>query len=599
MQFTIRQFIIVQCTFIPVACAVLVLAGCAAPAVKPSTTDVSAAEATSKPPVAVRVMPVAAPAKPRNLPAQELDDDKLYAFLVGEIANQRGFGAVATEAYMDLAKSTRDPRIAERATQIALASKQLPKALAAAQLWKELEPEAANASQTVTALLVSQGKLSEAAAPLKSLLASEGADAGHTFMQINALLAKQTDKAGVLKLVREVAADYPQFPEAHFAIAQAAMGTKQFDVAKSETDAALKLRPGWEQAALLHVDALRQPIAKPAAAIAYLKKFVADYPAAREARLSLAQLYASDKNFPAARTEFEGILSGASNNPDLTVAIALLLFQNGDTEGAEKYFKQAKTLQYKEPDLIQAYLAQLYEDSKRYDDAIRAYKEVGRGEQYFPAQLKVAMLLGKQNKLEDGRAYLKSLMPETSEQRTQIVLADASLLRDAKRYAEAYEVLSTALKEQPDSQDLLYERAMTAEKLEKLDVLEQDLRRLIQVAPEYAHAYNALGYTLADRTTRFQEALTLIEKAHSLSPDDPFIQDSLGWVHFRMGDLEKGAALLKDAYAKKPDAEIAAHLGEVLWAQGARDEALKLWHTSLKNNPGNESLEAVLKKFKK
>jgi tetratricopeptide (TPR) repeat protein len=580
-------------------CAALVLAGCAAPGVKTDAPDTAMADNSAKPSVTVKVVPKPAPVRTRNLPAQELNDDKLYAFLVGEIANQRGNGAVATEAYLDLAKSTRDPRIAERATQIALSARQLPKALAAAQLWKELEPEAASASQTVTALLVSQGKLSEAAEPLKSLLASEGAEAGNTFMQINALLGKQTDKAGVLKLVREVATGYPQFPEAHYAIAQAAMGTKQFDVVKSETDAALKLRPGWEQAALLHAEALRQPDAKSTEATAYLKKFVANYPTAREARLSLAQSYASDKNFPAARAEFEGILSGAANNPDLTVAIALLLLQNGDTEGAEKYFRQAKSLQYKEPDLIQIYLAQLYEESKRYDDAIKAYKEISRGEQYFSSQLKVASLLGKQNKLDEGRAYLQTLAAETPEQRTQIILADASLLRDAKRNREAYDLLSAALKEQPDSQDLLYERAMAAEKLEKLDVLEQDLRRLIQVAPEYAHAYNALGYTLADRTTRFQEALTLIEKALSLAPDDPFIQDSLGWVYFRMGNLEKGAAILKDAYAKKPDAEIAAHLGEVLWAQGSRDEALKLWNTALKNNPGNESLEALLKKFNK
>ncbi|MGB8600437.1 MAG: tetratricopeptide repeat protein, partial [Burkholderiales bacterium] len=145
----------------------------------------------------------------------------------------------------------------------------------------------------------------------------------------------------------------------------------------------------------------------------------------------------------------------------------------------------------------------------------------------------------------------------------------------------------------------LYDRAMVAEKLEKYDVLEKDLRLLIQIAPEYAHAYNALGYTFAERNTRLPEALELIEKANSLAPDDPFIQDSLGWVHFRLGNVEKAAAILKDAYAKKPDAEIAAHLGEVLWAQGARDEAMKLLSSSMKEYPQNEALEAIMKKLKK
>jgi tetratricopeptide (TPR) repeat protein len=582
-----------------VASLAATLAACA-------TTPVKTAEpAAASDAVALKSLPMPTKVTPkpeireRQLPIQELDDDKLYAFLVGEIANQRGQGAVASEAYLDLAKSTRDPRIAERATQIALAARQLPKALAAAQLWKELDPGAVNASQTVTALLVSQGKLGEAVAPLKALLASEGSEAGNTFMQMNALLAKQSDKAGVLQLVRDVAKGYEKMPESHFAIAQAAMSAKQFDVAKNETIIALKLKPEWEQAALLHSDALRQSEGKTAGASAFLKKFVAANKGAREARLSLAQMYAADKNFPAARAEFESILGGASNNPDLMVAIALLLYQNGDNEGAEKYFKQAKANNYKEPDLIQIYVGQMFEDAKRYDEAANAYQQVGRGQQYFPAQLKVAAMLGKQNKIDAALAHLKTLQVENPDQRAQLIQAETALLRDAKRNQEAFDLLNRALAEQPQAQDLLYDRAMVAEKLEKLDVLEKDLRLVIQIAPDNAHAYNALGYTFAERNIRLPEALQLIEKAHALSPDDPFIQDSLGWVHFRMGNLDKAATILKDAYAKKPDAEIAAHLGEVLWTQGARDEAMKLLSASMKAHPENESLEAVMKKFKK
>lgn len=581
--------------FVLAACVAVTLAACASAPVKTGEAPV-ASEAPGM--AAVRAKMAKAEAAPRALPAQELDDDKLYAFLVGEVANQRGQGAVASEAYLDLAKSTRDPRIAERATQIALTARQLPKALAAAQLWKELEPNSTNAAQTVTALLVSQGKLNDAVAPLKALLASEGGEAGNTFMQMNALLAKQSDKAGVLQLVREVAQGYEKLPESHFAIAQAALSARKFDVAKNETIIALKLRPDWEQAALLHADALRLADGKPIAAAGFLKKFVAAHPSAREARLSLAQLYALDKNYPAARAEFESILGGASNNPDLMVAIALLLYQNGDNEGAEKYFKQAKANNYKEPDLIQVYVAQLHEDAKRYEEALAAYKLVGGGQQYFPAQLKIAALLGKLGKLDAARAHLKTIQAETQEQRDQVLLSETALLREAKRNQEAFDLLDRALALQPQSQDLLYDRAMVAEKLEKFDVLERDLRRLIQIAPEYAQAYNALGYTFADRNMRLAEALELIEKAHALSPDDPFIQDSLGWVHFRLGNLEKAAAILKDAYAKRPDAEIAAHLGEVLWAQGARDEAMKILTASMKEHPQNESLEATMKKLK-
>ncbi|MGB8598377.1 MAG: tetratricopeptide repeat protein, partial [Burkholderiales bacterium] len=441
--------------FLFVASVAATLAACVDTPVKTADTPIG-----SETPRPVRTKIIKAEALPRNLPAQELDDDKLYAFLVGEIANQRGQGAVASEAYLDLAKSTRDPRIAERATQIALTARQLPQALAAARLWKELEPESTNASQTLAALLVSQGKLSEAVAPLKALLASEGSEAGNTFMQMNALLAKQSDKAGVLQLVRDVAAGFQTLPESHFAIAQAAIGAKQFALVKSETVIALKLKPGWEQAALLQAEALREADGKPAAAIAFLKNFLTSHQGAREARLSLAQLYASEKNYPAARAEFETILSGAANNPDLTVAIALLLYQNGDIEGAEKYFRQAKANNYKEPDLIQIYMAQIHEDGKRYDEAIAAYKAVGRGQQYFSAQLKVAAILGKQNRLEAARAHLKTVQAETAEQRAQIILAETALLRDAKRNQDAYDLLNRALAEQPQSQDLLYDRAM-------------------------------------------------------------------------------------------------------------------------------------------
>jgi tetratricopeptide (TPR) repeat protein len=581
--------------FVFVTCVAATLTACAN--VPLNTADTG--DVIEKPALAKSIKIVKPESGPRSLPAQELDDDKLYAFLVGEIANQRGLGAVASEAYLDLAKSTRDPRIAERATQIALAARQLPKALAAAQLWKELEPNAANASQTVAALLVSQGKLNEAATPLKALLASEGSEAGNTFMQMNALLAKQADKVGVLQLVRDVAAGYPNIPESHYAIAQAAFNAKQFDVVKKETAMALKLKPDWEQAAMLHTEALRQPGNPAGSATTFLKNFVASNKSAREARLSLAQIYASEKNYPAARAEFESILIGADKNPDLMVAIALLLYQNGDMVGAEKYFKQANANNYKEPDLVQVYIGQIYEDGKRYDEAIAAYKLVGQGQQYLPAQLKIAGILGKQNKVDAARAHLKALQPETPDQRDQIIMAETAVLREAKRNQEAFDLINRALAEQPQSQDLLYDRAMLAEKLEKFDVLEQDLRRLIQIAPDYAQAYNALGYTFADRNMRLPEALQLIEKAHSLAPDDPFIQDSLGWVHFRLGNMEKAATILKDAYAKKPDAEIAAHLSEVLWAQGARDEAMKLLTASMKENPQNESLEATMKKFKK
>jgi tetratricopeptide (TPR) repeat protein len=179
----------------------------------------------------------------------------------------------------------------------------------------------------------------------------------------------------------------------------------------------------------------------------------------------------------------------------------------------------------------------------------------------------------------------------------QLILAEAQLLRDAQAYKEAFDLLGKALERLPNYTDLLYDHAMLAEKVERLDVLEQNLRKVIQLKPDHAHAYNALGYTLADHNDRLGEAKNYIEKALKLSPDDPFIMDSMGWVEYRLGNLDEGISFLRKAFGVQPDPEIAAHLGEVLWAQGKRDEALKVWRESLKENPDNQLLNDTFKKF--
>jgi len=186
----------------------------------------------------------------------------------------------------------------------------------------------------------------------------------------------------------------------------------------------------------------------------------------------------------------------------------------------------------------------------------------------------------------------------TPEDRIQMIQVEAQLLRDAKEWNETYALLNGAVKQYPDSFELLYDRAMAAERLDRLDVAESDLRRVIKMKPDYAHAYNALGYTLAEKTNRLTEARTLIEQAIKLSPDDPFILDSLGWVNYRQGHLEEALKILQSAYGQRADPEIAAHLGEVLWKIGQRDEARKVWRTALAENPEHETLLAVIQKFK-
>ncbi len=235
----------------------------------------------------------------------------------------------------------------------------------------------------------------------------------------------------------------------------------------------------------------------------------------------------------------------------------------------------------------------------KLDKAMEWYRSVTSGTQYIPAQIKYALLLSKTGKMDEGLQHLHQLPITNDQQRAQLTVAEAQLLREAGDYKKAFQLLSDALKKLPDYPDLLYDRALAAEKIGKSDIMEQDLRKLIQLRPDHAHAYNALGYGLAEHSDRLPEALELIEKAIKLSPDDPYIMDSLGWVHYRMGNLNQGLSYLRQAFGLNPDPEIAAHLGEVLWVQGTREEAKDVWQSTLKNHPDNEVLLGTMKKFMK
>jgi tetratricopeptide (TPR) repeat protein len=280
------------------------------------------------------------------------------------------------------------------------------------------------------------------------------------------------------------------------------------------------------------------------------------------------------------------------------MAVGLLSLQLNDLDAAEMHFKRALELGYKDENVVRMYLGQINEARQRYDEAATWYGNVSMSEQYLPAQVRLAALLARQGKLDEARKNLQELPTQNNQQRVGLIQAEAELLREAKLYQEVYDLLTRSLEKLPNYPELLYDHGMAAEKLDKLAVMEQDLRKLIQLKPDHAHAYNALGYTLADRTNRLEEAKQLVEQALKLSPDDPFIMDSMGWVFYRMGKLPDALDFLKRAFERRADPEIAAHLGEVLWVQGNRDEADKLWSTAIKRNPENEALIAVIKKFK-
>ncbi|MEI6723432.1 MAG: tetratricopeptide repeat protein, partial [Betaproteobacteria bacterium] len=262
----------------------------------------------------------------------------------------------------------------------------------------------------------------------------------------------------------------------------------------------------------------------------------------------------------------------------------------------EAYLSKLLQTRFRDKNGVRFTLGQLAEEKKDLPAALKWYSQVESGEQFVPSRLRYAMVLSKQGKLAEAREYLRSA--DAGEQQVQMQIAEAQLLRDANQNTEAFKVLAQALQAQPDQPDLLYDHALTAEKLERFDILESNLNKLIKLKPDHAHAYNALGYSFAERNVRLEEAKKLIEKAMLLAPEDLFIVDSMGWIYYRMGDYPRSIEYLRRAWNGRPDGEIGAHLGEVLWVSGERAEAERIWQEAVKNSPENDALQKTIKRFK-
>jgi tetratricopeptide (TPR) repeat protein len=566
--------------------------------------------ALAQPALPVPSAPVQAPSASGDLPTG-LSADLFYRLLLGDIALQRGDAALAARAYLEVAQELKDVRLARRAAEIAYATRQRATAEAAATLWLELAPDAERPQQILAALAgggpVARegegGAPSEAdlKARLEKLLADQalsGTGVADAFLQLNRAFSRQGDKAAVYAMIRDLAAPYASSPEAHFAVSLAALNAAGTDpvmvaIALERVDRALALKPDWERAALLKSEILAKRSTDEA--VAYLSAFLKTQPDSRPIRGALAQHYVEQKRLAEARTIFEALAAEEPDVREYAMGVAILSYQLKDWPAAEAQF--TKLAANGDDGTAQLYLAQIAEETKSYEVAITRYKAVTEGDRAWLAKLRVAAVLGKLNRIDEGRRWLADLPAVTIDQRIQVRQAEASLLREAGDSAGAYAVLEQGLAEFPDAPDLLYDVAMLAEKLDRLDVAEARLRRLIELKPDDPQALNALGYTLVDRTARTEEGRALIEKALKLSPEDPFILDSMGWALFKLGRYDDAVVYLGRAYAGRPDAEIAAHLGEVLWVKGERERAKEIWAAQLKDAPDHPVLLETMRRL--
>ena len=536
-------------------------------------------------------------ANPKSASAQLLDQSgqAVFQVLVAEMALQRGDTNLATKAYSDLSLRTRDPRVLERTVEIAGYARRYDIALEAAKLWLDVEPGSVRAQQMLTGMLILSNRMDELAPTLVRMLEADKEGLGANLLGLNRMFVRTEDRVAVFNLIEKVCRPFFGVAEAHYAVAQAASSASMQERALAEAGRALELRPDWEMAALLQAQiAARTSTAQ---AVAFLQAFVERNPMARDVKLQLARALVGEKRYDEARQIFNQMLQGFPDNPDVVYPVALLALQQNDLAVAEAQFKHLLTLSIPDKSLAYYYLAQIAEERGKTDEALDFYAKVESGDQLVQARMRGAQLLAGQGKLDKARKLLSEANAVSAEQSLQLAIAEAALLRKANQPQAALDLLDALLEKQPDNPELLYETALLAERLDQMEIMERRLRRLIELQPENGQAYNALGYSFADRGIQLTEARELIEKAQALMPNDTFILDSLGWVLYRQGDLPGGLAALERAYGMRDDPEIAAHLGEVLWSMNRKDEAQKLLRAAQKKHPDNEPLADAVKKF--
>ena len=380
-----------------------------------------------------------------------------------------------------------------------------------------------------------------------------------------------------------------------FAMAQAAANAGDNLRALNETEKSLQLRPDWETAAIARAQIQARHSGK--TAIESLGDFVDRHPNASEARLTLARLLIAEKRYTESRQHFDRLVKDNPDNPEVIYPVAMLALQNGDTATGRNQLENLLKTDFPDKGTIHFFLGQLDQEQKRPEAALAHYQQVTAGEQYIPARSRAAQILMQQGKANEARELLRDTRGGTPAERTQLTLAESQLLREAGRHNDAYIVLDRALTAQPNDPELLYEAALTAERIGKPEILEIHLKHLLALKPDHPHALNALGYSLAERNLRLAEAHDLIAKALSLAPEDPFIMDSMGWVLYRQGKLTEALQTLENAFRLKADPEIAAHLGEVLWSLERKDEARRILKDAYKAHPENETLASTVKKL--
>ncbi len=547
---------------VALAITAALIVGCAA------QVSVSEHEAQAEPKTAIAV-------RERPFPS-----DSLYPLLVAEFALRRHAYDVALEQYVTQASQLRDRGISKHTTHLAQFLLREQEALEAAALWVELDPKNTEANTTLAQLLVRQGRALEAL-PYLIVVQRETGDAKFPMLLKD---FKQLGAAQRTELVQDIEALVAEFPQStNLLLTQALIQaeTGEFDAALDNLNTLLDIEPGKTPAILLEAKILaEQNAAQP---YVRLQQALQNEPDNNLLRLEYARLLTAT-NLPAARQQFEVLSKQHPDDGDLLFSLALISHEVGDPEAARVYLLEAIALE-KRVDEAYYYLGRMAEADYDTEEALSYYMQIRFGPEYLAATNRIGHILIEAYELERFRAWFALQRQENPPLRPELYILEADILAGVGAQTQALQVLNRALRQAPDSTRLRYARAMLNELLNNLALMEQDLRTIIAIEPNNTAALNALGYTLANRTTRYEEALDLISRALVLKPDEPAILDSMGWVLFRTEQYAASVNYLRRAYTGFPDAEVASHLGEALWAQGKTDAAIAVWQGALLREP--------------
>lgn len=607
-----NAFVIVTLSSILAACAVAPGQQTAQQALASSDTPLAAAEAVSgdadtaatEAATAEELEAKARAEAEARLPKVELTSSMLNQLLKAEFSFRKGDWQGPYLTMLSLAQQTRDPRLARRAAEMAVAARQADDTLAAVRLWRELDPESDEATQYFVGMVVTSDNIADVEPIFVERLQKSPPDKrGVLLFQIQQLLGRAKDKEAAAAMLERVIAPYSGTFEAHIVRAQAALARGDKEAAQRAAQAALSAKPDSEIAVLM----MAQVIEDDAKVAPMLEAFLKTHPDAREVRTAHARVLVNQKQYAQARAQFEALLKARPDDAGNLYALGVLATQMNDVKGAESYFTRFVEVlgrnpeDERDPTRALLILAQIAEERRDYPAALAWLEKIPAGTEpqlLFSGQLRRAQLLARQGDLAGGRKLLAGLKPAEPAQQAQVAVAESQLLRDAGRTLEAYSLMEAAAKRFPKNPDLLYDFALLAEKIGRVDVMEKALRDVMALAPDNHHAYNALGYSLAERNIRLQEAYTLIAKALEMAPGDPFIMDSMGWVQYRLGKLDEAEKYLRDAYALRNDPEIAVHLGEVLFQKGQQAAAQALWREARAKDPQNDTLRSTLARLR-